>query len=96
MARTNWKQMHAAVREDLFETSAALVLARGENRELRQLNAEWAAESARLKRELLKLKGRSSANHRDLPGQSYREAAIAYCAEHGCANVTLEQLRAAG
>ena len=75
---------------------AQLEAARLENAQLRQLNAEWAAESARLKRELLKLKDRSSANHRDLPGQSYREAAIAYCAKHGCANVTLEQLQAAG
>jgi len=32
-----------------------------ENAQLRQLNAEWAADSARLKRELLKAKDRMAA-----------------------------------
>ena len=42
---------------------AQLEAARLENAQLRQLNAEWAAESARLKREIMRLKNQSSARY---------------------------------
>lgn len=79
------------------ELVVALMQSRGEAEQLRALNAEWAAESARLKRELLKAKGRSSANYnvmglrRDqVPG--FTDAVSAYCAKHGVRTCTKDEL----
>lgn len=49
MSRINYKPMYEALKL--------------ENEQLRRWNAEWAQDSARLKREVLKLKDQSSANY---------------------------------
>jgi hypothetical protein len=64
-----------------------------ENAQLRQLNAEWAADAARLKRELLKAKGQSSANFGASRAVSaYTDAVRAYCELHGVKSCTKADL----
>lgn len=84
--RTNWRAMYEEAQRSLDGT-------RAENAQLRKLNAEWATDSARLKRELLKAKSGLSAAVANTAARAHgavarRDAAIRYCREHNVASVS--------
>jgi len=70
----------------------ALVL---ENEQLRTLCAEWAQDAKRLRLTIVKLTARRAASFRTMPNATERQAAIAYCAQHGVPSVTRQALRGA-